>query len=199
MVGIAPEPSVLTTAFPPSESLLHVSSCPHTVILASKISQDKCYSNHAWAKLSGLPPREIGRCERALGQSLDWRLWVGKKALESAPAALSRAIVRTQSESCITILPSLRELFMPPSEPKPSEPQSCPNLATPSLGAAGGVCAGKGLRRCCTVPTVTFTDSRLPLTPSGSIVSQEESVTYRYIWSRCLATAPTEYSAAHFQ
>src|SRR6266545_3193064 len=24
-------------------------------------------------------------------------------------------------------------------------------------------------------------------------------VTYRYIWSRCLATAPTEYSAARFQ
>ncbi|TEB17658.1 hypothetical protein FA13DRAFT_702152 [Coprinellus micaceus] len=36
------------------------------LILASKFTQDKCYSNRAWAKLSGLPPREIGRCERAL-------------------------------------------------------------------------------------------------------------------------------------
>ena len=30
-------------------------------ILASKFSQDKCCSIHTWAKLSGLPPREIGR------------------------------------------------------------------------------------------------------------------------------------------
>ncbi|KAI9442391.1 hypothetical protein H4582DRAFT_1928168 [Lactarius indigo] len=40
--------------------------------------QDKCYSNRAWAKLAGLPAREIGRCERALGEALEWRLWVGK-------------------------------------------------------------------------------------------------------------------------
>src|SRR6266550_8028274 len=48
------------------------------LILASKFIQDKCYSNRAWAKLSGLSPREIGRCERALGEALEWRLWVGK-------------------------------------------------------------------------------------------------------------------------
>jgi hypothetical protein len=57
--------------------------CPRQVflaslILASKFTQDKCYSNRAWAKLSGLPPREIGRCEHALGDALEWRLWVGK-------------------------------------------------------------------------------------------------------------------------
>ncbi|KAJ7273134.1 hypothetical protein C8J57DRAFT_1064053, partial [Mycena rebaudengoi] len=39
-----------------------------TLILASKLTQDKCYT---WAKLSGLPAREIGRCERALGDALD--------------------------------------------------------------------------------------------------------------------------------
>jgi hypothetical protein len=33
------------------------------LILASKFSQDKCYSNRAWARLSGLPPQEIGCCE----------------------------------------------------------------------------------------------------------------------------------------
>ncbi|KAK7006637.1 hypothetical protein R3P38DRAFT_2555262, partial [Favolaschia claudopus] len=42
-------------------------------ILASEFTQDKCYSNHAWAKLSGLPARKIGRCECALGGSPDWR------------------------------------------------------------------------------------------------------------------------------
>ena len=57
--------------------------CPHrtflaSLILASKFMQDKCYSNCAWAKLTGLPAREIGRCERALGEALGWRLRVGK-------------------------------------------------------------------------------------------------------------------------
>ncbi|KAJ7275629.1 hypothetical protein C8J57DRAFT_1504934 [Mycena rebaudengoi] len=45
-----------------------------TLILASKFTQDKCYSNRAWAQLSGLPAREIGCCDRALGDALDWRL-----------------------------------------------------------------------------------------------------------------------------
>ncbi|TFK60298.1 hypothetical protein BDN72DRAFT_779589 [Pluteus cervinus] len=37
-----------------------------SLILGSKFMQDKCYSNCAWAKLCGLPPREISPCERAL-------------------------------------------------------------------------------------------------------------------------------------
>ena len=61
-----------------------------SLILASKFMQDKCYSNRAWAKLAGLPAREIGRCERALGEALEWRLWVGK-----APA--QRVLPRSQS------------------------------------------------------------------------------------------------------
>ena len=61
-----------------------------SLILASKFMQDKCYSNRAWAKLAGLPAREIGRCERALGEALGWRLWVGK-----VPA--HRALPRSQS------------------------------------------------------------------------------------------------------
>ena len=50
-----------------------------SLILASKFLQDRCYSNRAWAKLSGLSPREVGRCEKALGDALEWRLWVGKQ------------------------------------------------------------------------------------------------------------------------
>jgi hypothetical protein len=61
-----------------------------SLILASKFMQDKCYSNRAWAKLAGLPAREIGRCERALGEALEWRLWVGKIAVE-------RVLSRSQS------------------------------------------------------------------------------------------------------
>ena len=48
------------------------------IILASKFLLDKCYSNRAWAKMSGLPLHEVGRSERALGDILGWRLWVGK-------------------------------------------------------------------------------------------------------------------------
>lgn len=50
------------------------------VVLASKCLQDRTYSNRAWAKVCGFPAREISRCERALGEALDWRLWVGKNS-----------------------------------------------------------------------------------------------------------------------
>lgn len=49
-----------------------------SLVLATKFHQDRAYSNKAWAKLSGLPGREVTRCERALGNALDWRLWVGR-------------------------------------------------------------------------------------------------------------------------
>ncbi|VDC04839.1 unnamed protein product [Peniophora sp. CBMAI 1063] len=62
------------------------------LVLASKFSQNKSYSNHAWTKLAGLPPREIGRCERALGYALGWRLWVGKASAQiQQQRPLSRA------------------------------------------------------------------------------------------------------------
>ena len=66
------------------------------LILATKFTLDKCYSNRAWAKISGLHPREIGRCERALGDALQWRLWVGKEpvaAVEAVPAPAPAARV----------------------------------------------------------------------------------------------------------
>ncbi|TEB37388.1 hypothetical protein FA13DRAFT_903159 [Coprinellus micaceus] len=92
------------------------------LILASKFTQDKCYSNRAWAKLSGLPPREIGRCERALGSALEWRLWVGKTACAAAmnspqPPAASRAVMRCQSESSLnmTISSSSETVNHPPA------------------------------------------------------------------------------------
>ncbi|KAF7315456.1 hypothetical protein MIND_00060500 [Mycena indigotica] len=73
-----------------------------SLILASKFTQDKCYSNRAWAKLSGLPAKEIGRCERALGDALDWRLWVGKTPATSPAASSStRPLGRCQSETAL--------------------------------------------------------------------------------------------------
>ncbi|KAJ7817607.1 hypothetical protein B0H14DRAFT_3741770 [Mycena olivaceomarginata] len=58
------------------------------VILANKLTHDICYFNHAWAQLVGLSVREISRCERALGEKLDWRLWVGKPVAPSQGAAV---------------------------------------------------------------------------------------------------------------
>jgi len=51
------------------------------LVLAAKFVQNKCYSNRAWAKHCGIPPREISSCERALGDALDWRLWVEREEL----------------------------------------------------------------------------------------------------------------------
>ncbi|EKM54487.1 uncharacterized protein PHACADRAFT_97448, partial [Phanerochaete carnosa HHB-10118-sp] len=87
-------PSAPLPPLPPSPSPL---LCPRRtflacLILASKFMQDRSYSNKAWAKLAGLPPREIGRCERALGEALEWRLWVGKGP--SAPSTTSGSIHR---------------------------------------------------------------------------------------------------------
>ncbi|KAJ7721709.1 hypothetical protein B0H16DRAFT_1335157, partial [Mycena metata] len=55
--------------------------CPRRVFLASlmlarKFLYDQGYSNLAWAKIVVFPVHELGRCERALGDALDWRLWI---------------------------------------------------------------------------------------------------------------------------
>jgi len=93
---------------PPLPSMPSPLLCPRraflaSLILASKFTQDRCYSNRAWAKLSGLSPREIGRCERALGDALNWRLWVGKKVSPSSTLSInSRAVIRSRSEGNLT-------------------------------------------------------------------------------------------------
>ncbi|KAJ3765484.1 hypothetical protein FB446DRAFT_655244 [Lentinula raphanica] len=79
----APSPSLSPLPSLPSPLLCPRRAFLASLILASKFMQDECYSNRAWAELSGLPPREVGRCERALGDALDWRLWVGKFSSQS--------------------------------------------------------------------------------------------------------------------
>ncbi|TFK60057.1 hypothetical protein BDN72DRAFT_779878, partial [Pluteus cervinus] len=51
--------------------------CPSRAFLA-EFMQDECHLNCAWAKLCGLPPREISRWEHALREALEWRCWVCK-------------------------------------------------------------------------------------------------------------------------
>ncbi|KAI0645693.1 hypothetical protein C8Q79DRAFT_893323, partial [Trametes meyenii] len=171
---------------PPLPSLPSPLCCPRRtflacLILASKFMQDRSYSNRAWAKLAGLPPREIGRCERALGEALEWRLWVGK--LPSTPTSSTvsgmcagRAFTRARSEG---------DLLVSTSSP------SCTSYSTAAWAAAtAGVatpCATSShmrttiptplptprttrtIRRSATVPSVGsdgFTASADPFFPS---------------------------------
>ena len=152
------EPKKSQEEFAPSTSASLPSPllCPRrtflaSVILASKFSQDKCYSNRAWAKLSGLPPREIGRCERALGQALGWRLWVGKTLLSShSPCSTPppKQIVRSQSEGSILIqsIPS-QFLIQENSSPSSTEIPVSNNQ-------------GRGLRKSATLPFEAFVSQR---------------------------------------
>jgi len=78
-----PEPLVPSPLLCPRRTFLA------SLILASKFLQDRRYSNQTWAKLSGLSPREVCRCEKALGDALEWRLWVGKQS--GKPSVRSRS------------------------------------------------------------------------------------------------------------
>ncbi|KAK7005689.1 hypothetical protein R3P38DRAFT_3214634 [Favolaschia claudopus] len=135
-----------------------------SLILASKFTQDKCYSNRAWAKLSGLPAREIGRCERALGDALDWRLWVGKTPATSSSSAASsptptpasvatgRPVVRCRSEATLT---DSKGAFLVRNDKKESKTvmlaaASSPVSTRPSLT--------RGLRRSSTLPADAFAE-----------------------------------------
>ncbi|OJT09858.1 G1/S-specific cyclin pas1 [Trametes pubescens] len=102
-VACSKEPS---PPLPPLAPLPSPLCCPRRtflacLILASKFMQDRSYSNRAWAKLAGLPPREIGRCERAVGEALEWCLWVGKlpsTATTGSESCNSRVFSRTRSD-----------------------------------------------------------------------------------------------------
>ncbi|KAJ6499105.1 hypothetical protein C8R45DRAFT_104114 [Mycena sanguinolenta] len=168
----APQPDTVggsTSPAPLPSPLL----CPRraflaSLILASKFTQDKCYSNRAWAKLSGLPAREIGRCERALGDALDWRLWVGKTPVASnsgapspttttsvaaAPAASgSRPVVRCRSE---VLLAASKGAFLAPNDNR--EASTNGNTKTSSSAKALPV---RGLRRCSTLPADAFAEKK---------------------------------------
>lgn len=122
----------------PAPSMPSPLLCPRraflaSLILASKFMQDKCYSNRAWAKLSGLQPREISRCERALGDALGWRLWVGKTPLGD-PTPATRPVVRCRSESNLTLSPP---------------PFLSDQTLTPTAKQ-------RGLKRCSTLPVEAF-------------------------------------------
>ncbi|KAJ4498194.1 hypothetical protein C8R41DRAFT_979193 [Lentinula lateritia] len=134
-----------------------------SLILASKFTQDKCYSNRAWAKLSGLPPREIGRCERALGDALDWRLWVGKSSSQpqatpiTSPAnsSNSRPLARSRSESLIPCNPTDSGGFLSGSDKRPISPIAS-TTGRPRELINSEPSRSAGLRRAVTLPAEAF-------------------------------------------
>jgi hypothetical protein len=160
--NLVKKPKVPSGPLPPLAPLPSPLLCPRrtflaSLILASKFTQDRCYSNKAWAKLSGLPPREIGRCERALGDALEWRLWVGKTPAGSPAASSSanRAVVRSKSDG---------ELF---SSTAQYDNGDNPAFSTPPLRNIPPRTQGTGLRRSSTVPSLGF--SQDPLMPPPTI------------------------------
>ncbi|KAG9316393.1 hypothetical protein JVU11DRAFT_2426 [Chiua virens] len=138
-------------ALPPLPPLPSPLLCPRraflaSLILASKFMQDRCYSNRAWAKLSGLPPREIGRCERALGEALEWRLWVGK--LPAVQSTSKRVLTKSKSETDILLSGNspmvgdtdlVRTSFsvISPKEPRTGSLKRCATLPAGNLYTEG--------------------------------------------------------------
>ena len=44
------------------------------LMLSTKILHDHAPNNRAWSRVCGLDPLDVGKCERALGQALNWEL-----------------------------------------------------------------------------------------------------------------------------
>ncbi|KZT70546.1 hypothetical protein DAEQUDRAFT_781236 [Daedalea quercina L-15889] len=155
--------AVALPPLPPQPSPL---LCPHRtflacLILASKFMQDRSYSNHAWAKLAGLPPREIGRCERAVGNALEWQLWVGKD-LNVETSNAKRSLLRSRSDGHVL---DTATTHAPKNIPYPNTPPVTPHgfLDVPDISPSNSGSPGslqtqdarlRSLRRCATVPCI---------------------------------------------
>ncbi|KAF9244960.1 hypothetical protein BU15DRAFT_85790 [Melanogaster broomeanus] len=190
------KPTASNTSLPPLPHLPSPLLCPRRtflacLVLASKFMQDRCYSNRAWAKLSGLPPREIGRCERALGEALEWRLWVGK--LPAVQATSGRSLAKCKSES------DVRLADKPPMALSSVRTACGTDLSPPSWDAVSPpVSRTTSLRRHATLPAGSMyrEDPFLASFP-GPAIAEESS------WAGNLATvtgthnvSPSVYSSS---
>ena len=163
---------------PPLPPLPSPLCCPRRtflacLILASKFMQDRSYSNRAWAKLAGLPPREIGRCERAVGEALEWRLWVGKLPVSSVSTSGTRAgrtVMRTRSEGDVFFSPTRT---CTPSSAAAWATMSAAPAASSSVHAAFNMpppvpaprVGTRGLSRSATVPAIGADRSSMVVEP----------------------------------
>lgn len=62
-----------------------------SVMVAAKFVQDRCYSNRAWSKISGLPIKDLCKLERAFLKALDYKLMVSEGEYDKWAAELKRA------------------------------------------------------------------------------------------------------------
>lgn len=171
----SPQKSLHQASYPQDDSSNTPSPllCPRrtflaSLILASKFMQDKCYSNRAWSKLSGLPARELSCCERALGDALNWRLWVGKTPAQNSLANVSspigtavsssQPVVRSQSENNVLSMSVARSSLLVRHDPR------LPNTTYMS----------RVLHRSSTLPAEVF--AMLPPSRTGSFSHQNSQV-----------------------
>jgi len=178
-----PQKSLHQASYPQDDSsntismLLSPLLCPRrtflaSLILASKFMQDKCYSNRAWSKLSGFPARELSCCERALGDALNWRLWVGKTPAQNSLANVSspigtavsssRLVVRSQSESNVLSMSMTRSSSLVRHDSR------LPNIMNMS----------RVLHRSSTLPAEV--SATFPLSRTGSFSRQNSQVIRRF-------------------
>ncbi|KAJ4483205.1 hypothetical protein J3R30DRAFT_3697976 [Lentinula aciculospora] len=158
-----PSPALAPLPLLPSPLLCPRRAFLASLILASKFTQDKCYSNRAWAKLSGLPPREVGRCERALGDALDWRLWVGKSSSQSQTTSVisptgssnTRPLARCRSENSISYGTTDAGGFLHGTDNRPISP-SASVVCRPREAVTPESSRIAGLRRAVTLPAEAF-------------------------------------------
>ena len=119
------------------------------LVLASIFFQGRRGSNHAWAKVPGLPPREIGHYERVLGQALEWCLWISEGPVLVQPTTPAAAPVRNSPDLEIKD-PSLPapssnvfdiDLLICPNGPPPHAFHCCPILRLhASLAGLSSLC-----------------------------------------------------------
>ena len=115
---------------------------------------------------------EIGRCERALGQALGWRLWVGKTLLSSHTPCSSpplKQIVRSQSESSIMIH---------------SIPSQFLNQENSTIDKPVSSSQGRGLRSCATLPVDAFVSQRIASSVESSKYVDNQGVIDRITYNR---------------
>lgn len=118
LVGPTPDLSNVSAALGVAKEDICFLRCPRrmflaSILISSKFLQDKTYSNRAWAKLSGLNVKDLGRIERAFLKAIDYRLVVSDGEWEAWNAESKRTrsssacnasgpsagLIRTQSDN----------------------------------------------------------------------------------------------------
>ncbi|KAJ1028191.1 hypothetical protein NDA13_003637 [Ustilago tritici] len=75
---------------------LCLTRCPRrmflaSIMIASKFVQDHTYSNRAWAKISGLPVKDLSKLERAFLKAIDYRLMTSDVEWDKWTAELAQS------------------------------------------------------------------------------------------------------------